>query len=130
MKQHCKGVTKRYPLQTAGGQQDIRVLTEPDMYRLIAGSQLPAAQRFETWVFDEVLPSIRKTGGYTKSEPAAKPSLIQPSKEFRAMYGIARLIGLDKNVAAISANQAVAKITGAIVLQLLRLFVANPSPLR
>ena len=130
MKQHCKGVAKHRPLQTAGGQQDIRVLTEPDMYRLIVGNQLPAAQQFETWVFDEVLPSIRKTGGYTKSEPAAKPSLIQPSKEFRAMYGIARLIGLDKNVAAISANQAVAKITSAIVLQLLRLFVANPSPLR
>ena len=71
------------------------------MYRLIADSQLPAAQRFETWVFDEVLPSIRKTGGYTKSEPPAKPSLIQPSKEFRAMYGIARLIGLVKNVVTI-----------------------------
>ena len=33
-------------------------MTEPDMYRLIAGSQLPAAQRFEVWVFEEVLPSI------------------------------------------------------------------------
>ena len=120
MKQHCRGVAKRYPIvDSLGRTQEARGLTEPDMYRLIAGSQLPAAQRFETWVFDEVLPSIRKTGGYTKIEPAAKPSLIQPSKEFRAMYGIARLIGLDKNVAAISANQAVAKITGANVLQLL-----------
>jgi prophage antirepressor-like protein len=119
MKQHCKGVAKHHPLQTAGGQQDIRVLTEPDMYRLIAGSQLPAAQRFEAWVFDEVLPSIRKTGSYTKIEPTAKPSLVQPAKEFRAMYGIARLIGFDKNVAAISANQAVAKLTGTNVLQLL-----------
>ena len=90
MKQHCKGVAKHHPLHTAGGKQDIRVLTEPDMYRLIAGNQLPAAQQFETWVFDEVLPSIRKTGGYTKSEPAVKPSLIQPSKEFRAMYRCAR----------------------------------------
>ena len=52
-------------------------------------------------------------------QPAAKPSLVQPAKEFRAMYGIARLIGLDKNVAAVSANQAVAKITGANVLELL-----------
>ena len=51
--------------------------------------------------------------------PTAKPSLVQPAKEFRAMYGIARLIGFDKNVAAISANQAVAKLTGTNVLQLL-----------
>lgn len=120
MKQHCRGVAKRYPIvDSLGRTQEARVLTEPDMYRLIAGSQLPAAQRFEAWVFDEVLPSIRKTGSYTKSEPAAKPSLIQPAKEFRAMYGIARLIGFDKNVAAISANQAVSKITGTNVLQLL-----------
>ena len=38
--------------------------------------------------------------------PTAKPSLIQPRKEFRAMYGIARLIGCDKNLAAFSGNQA------------------------
>ena len=51
--------------------------------------------------------------------PAAKPSLVQAAKEFRAMYGIARLIGLDKNASAISANQVVAKTTGANFLQLL-----------
>ena len=39
-------------------------ITEGDVYRLIARSKLPSAEKFERWVFDEVLPSIRKTGGY------------------------------------------------------------------
>ncbi len=62
---HCKGVAKRYPLQTAGGMQEARILAEGDVYRLIVGSTLPSAERFERWVFDEVLPSIRKTGQYS-----------------------------------------------------------------
>lgn len=39
------------------------------------------------------------------ADPAAKPSFLNPSKEFRAAFGVARLIGLDKNVAAVSANK-------------------------
>lgn len=120
IQQHCKGVAKYYPLQTSGGTQEASVLTEPDVLRLIIGSNLPAAEAFERWVFEEVLPSIRKTGSYTAvNAEAAKPTAIQPTKEFRALFGVARLIGLDKNVAAISANQAVAKLTGTNVLQLL-----------
>ena len=61
---HCKGVTKRYPLQTAGGVQQVRFITEGDLYRLIASSKLPSAQAFEAKVFDEVLPTIRRTGAY------------------------------------------------------------------
>lgn len=64
MKQHCKGVVKRHPLSTAGGVQEVRILSEPDVLRLIIGSKLPAAERFERWVFEEVLPTIRKTGSY------------------------------------------------------------------
>ena len=61
---HCKGVAIRYPLMTDGGEQLARFITEGDMYRLIASSKLDSAQRFETWVFDEVLPTIRKHGMY------------------------------------------------------------------
>ncbi len=43
MKRHCKGVGKRYPLQTAGGMQEVRVLTEPDVMRLMVNSTLPAS---------------------------------------------------------------------------------------
>lgn len=71
---HCKGVAKRYPLATLGGIQDIRILSEPDVLRLIVGSRLPSAQRFERWVFEDVLPSIRKTGAYRA--PAADPLAV------------------------------------------------------
>lgn len=66
MGDHCKGVTKRYPLQTAGGVQELRVLSEGDTLRLIVNSTMPAAQEFEAWVFDDVLPTIRKTGSYQR----------------------------------------------------------------
>lgn len=61
---HCKGIAIRYPLMTDGGEQMARFITEGDMYRLIASSKLESAQRFETWVFDDVLPTIRKHGMY------------------------------------------------------------------
>lgn len=60
---HCKGSVK-YRVLTKGGEQELKFLPEGDLYRLITHSKLPAAERFEKWVFDEVLPSIRKHGGY------------------------------------------------------------------
>ena len=47
-----------------GQEQLMRFIPEGDVYRLIAHSKLPTAERFESWVFDEVLPSIRQHGGY------------------------------------------------------------------
>lgn len=58
---HCKGVTKR-DTPTAGGTQQLSFIPEGDVYRLIVHSKLPSAERFERWVFDEVLPSIRSMG--------------------------------------------------------------------
>ncbi|MBB2199371.1 MAG: phage antirepressor [Gluconacetobacter sp.] len=69
MNDHCKGVTKRYPLQTPGGMQEVRVLSEPDVMRLIVRCKRPEAEPFERWVFEEVLPTIRRTGGYVMSAP-------------------------------------------------------------
>ncbi|CAB3925357.1 hypothetical protein LMG26846_06010 [Achromobacter insuavis] len=74
IKQHCKGVAKHHPLQTAGGKQDVRILSEGDVYRLIVNSKLPSAEPFERWVFDEVLPTIRKTGRY--SAPMSPAELL------------------------------------------------------
>ena len=64
IKDHCKGITNRYPLETAGGIQQMVFITEGDVYRLIASSKLPSAVEFEHWLFDEVVPQIRRTGGY------------------------------------------------------------------
>ena len=94
MGDHCKGVTIRYPLQTAGGRQEVRVLTEPDVLRLIVSSTLPAAQEFERWVFEEVLPSIRRTGSYaTKPVPAATPQSVEAVMFAEAVNRALRLEG-------------------------------------
>ena len=85
MQDHCKGVTNRYPLQTAGGVQELRVLTEPDVLRLIVSSTLPAAERFEKWVFEEVLPTLRKTGQYTA--PKAKRTYTKSVTQKRPITG-------------------------------------------
>lgn len=66
---HCKGVVK-HDTPTSSGIQSISYINEGDMYRLITHSKLESAERFESWVFDEVLPTLRKTGSYemTKSK--------------------------------------------------------------
>lgn len=61
--QHCKGVTK-LGIPSKGGKQETNCIPEGDLYRLITHSELESAERFESWIFDEVLPSIRKNGGY------------------------------------------------------------------
>ncbi len=119
IRSHCKGVQKLHPLQTDGGLQKVRVLTEPDVMRLVVNSTLPAAEAFERLVFEEILPTIRKTGSYIANKKPATGTAIPATKEFRALYGIGRLIGLDKNAAAISANQAVFQITGTNMLTML-----------
>lgn len=70
---HCKGVTKRYT-PTASGKQEMNFIPEGDIYRLAAKSELSGAERFESWIFDEVLPSIRKTGGYIAGQEQLSPS--------------------------------------------------------
>lgn len=64
---HCKGAVKRR-LLTNGGEQDVKFISEGDVYRLITHSKLPTAEKFEKWVFDDVLPTIRTTGGYVSND--------------------------------------------------------------
>ena len=48
---------------------NITVISESGLYRILAKCNLPKCEPFESWVFDEVLPSIRKTGGYSVAQP-------------------------------------------------------------
>jgi prophage antirepressor-like protein len=64
---HCKGVAKHDTL-TKGGIQSINIIPEPDLYRLIFGSKLESAIKFQDWVFEDVLTSIRKTGMYVRQD--------------------------------------------------------------
>lgn len=82
---HCKGSVK-YRYLTNGGQQEVKIIPEGDVYRLIIKSKLPNAQKFESWVMDEVLPTIRKTGGYVNNDegvPCFRRVLVIWSRETR-----------------------------------------------
>lgn len=118
IKQHCKGVVKRHPLQTAGGIQEIRVIAEPDVLRLIIGSKLPAAQQFEKWVFEEVLPAIRKTGGY--KAPGAP--------EFDIPKTLPEALRLAANLAETVEKQAAALETAETTIAAKDLCIAEQAP--
>lgn len=72
-----KGLAK---MATSGGMQLVTILKEAGIYQLIFSSKLPHAQQFQQWVFEEVLPSIRKTGSYT-----ANPQLKAQNKQLEAI---------------------------------------------
>lgn len=83
---HCKGVTKRY-IPTSGGKQQMNFLPEGDLYRLITHSKLPSAEKFEHWVFDEVLPAIRKSGMYG-ADPAELERLRRSNQALRDWFSL------------------------------------------
>ena len=60
-----KGVAK---CDTLGGNQNMTIINESGLYSLILSSKLPTAKKFKHWVTSEVLPSIRKTGGYISGQ--------------------------------------------------------------
>ncbi len=89
-----KGVCKRYTL-TSGGNQLLTYIDEPNLFRLIVRSTLPKAQEFEAWIFEEVIPTVRKTGAYGVAKPLTqleaarqlvaaleKMELMQPKADF------------------------------------------------
>lgn len=68
-------VTKRDTL-TKGGVQQMSFVTESGLYSLIFGSKLETAKQFKKWVTSEVLPTIRKTGGYIATKADDTPEMI------------------------------------------------------
>lgn len=84
---HCRGGTKRPLTDSLGREQEAVFIPEGDIYRLAAKSELPGAERFESWIFDEVLPSIRRTGGYNipKDYPSALRALADAEEEKLAL---------------------------------------------
>lgn len=68
LSRHCRGVVKRDLIDALGRKQEASFIPEGDIYRLAAKSELPGAGEFESWIFDEVLPSIRRNGAYMTPE--------------------------------------------------------------
>lgn len=67
-------------IDTLGGKQSMTVINESGVYALVFGSRLESAKRFKHWVTSEVLPSIRKTGGYQKQ--------LSPQEMMRIQLGM------------------------------------------
>lgn len=65
-----RGVTK---CDTLGGSQELTIINESGLYSLILSSKLPNAKTFKKWVTSEVLPSIRKHGGYISGQAEMSP---------------------------------------------------------
>ena len=83
---HCRRVSKMDIGVQTGVRADgtpikqtveMSIIPEGDIYRLVARSKLPQSEKFEMWVFDEVLPSIRKTGGYSLNIPKNLPEALR-----------------------------------------------------
>jgi len=72
-----KGLQK---VQTPGGEQKMITLFEAGLYCLIARSSSPIAVPFQKWVYEEVLPSIRKTGSYSLTQPVVT-TFLPPARE-------------------------------------------------
>ncbi|HCL03814.1 MAG TPA: hypothetical protein DHW61_15645 [Lachnoclostridium phytofermentans] len=72
---HCKGTLKR-SIPTTSGRQEMLVISEGDIYRLVVKSQMPYADQFESWIFDDVIPCIRKHGMYATDELINNPDFL------------------------------------------------------
>lgn len=105
---HCKGVVKRDVVSLTTNQHgttteqmvEMAFIPEGDLYRLAAKSELPAADAFERWIFDDVLPTIRRTGGYfingfMPTRPLTSDDYADAAKTISRCPGNRLLIVLD-----------------------------------
>lgn len=109
-----KGVRKTDTL-TDGGKQQLNFVNEPNLYRVIFRSNKPEAKQFQDWVFNEVLPTIRKTGRYEK-QPAAEP--LSP----KDMSNLTRLVWL------MTSGMKFERAWSARIWHCLRSVTGRPSP--
>lgn len=68
VQRHCKAISERCTTDAVGRQQSMLFIPESDLYRLVFSSKLPTAEKFTDWVTSEVLPSIRRHGGYINGQ--------------------------------------------------------------
>ncbi len=73
---HCKKAIETWGNDSLGRRQKFKIIPESDVYRLIIKSNLPSAEKFESWVMEEVLPNIRKHGMYATDELLNNPDLL------------------------------------------------------
>ncbi len=101
---------------TLGGKQQVVIISESGLYRLLFQSRKPEAQRFCDWVTDIIIPEVRKTGGFGLAEARARIEYLE--SELARLYQIveANMIPLDSPVrkAALRMAESVAKAVGKL----------------
>lgn len=99
---HCKNAVKEWGNDSLGRPTEFKVIPEGDIYRLIIKSQLPSADKFERWIFDEVIPTIRKNGAYEipKDTDSKIALLAQGHTELshRVENAVERIANLENNM--------------------------------
>lgn len=70
LKRHCRCIVKREVPHPQSPEKNLETnfIPESDVYRLIFGSKLEDAEKFQNWIFEDVIPTIRKTGGYVNND--------------------------------------------------------------
>jgi len=100
---------KKANLQNIGLHNNQTLVNESGLYASILGSNKPEAKLFKKHVTSEILPAIRKTGGYLAKE---QPRLQSVAKEYKGALALAKLVGYKDNQAHLTANKMVLKATG------------------
>lgn len=115
LKRHCRYLVKREVPnpQSVSKKVTMNFLPEGDLYRLITHSKLPSAEKFERWVFDEVLPAIRKSGMYG-ADPAELERLRQSNQALRDWFSLLAkrkqdLVDVQKDLEDVRKNRSEAK---------------------
>lgn len=81
----AKGVVKN-PTLTQGGEQQVKFVNEPNLYRVIFRSNKPEAKTFQDWVFNDVLPALRRQGRYEMPGARPEPFLVMTQSECAAFF--------------------------------------------
>ena len=77
VRDHCKSAgVNEMDTPTNGGIQKVKFITKGNVVRLVASSELPQAEKVESWIFDEVIPTVLETGGYIASKADDTPEEI------------------------------------------------------
>ena len=100
LKSHCRldGVVNCHLTDNLGRRQQAKFIDEGNVYRLITHSKLPSAEKFERWVFDEVLPSIRKKGSYELPTDHVKETLAEAKLRNAKVREASMWLKLSSNV--------------------------------
>ncbi len=107
-----KGISKVY---THGGMQEILILTEPGLYVILIRSNKPQAKPFRRWVTHEVIPQIRKTGGYGRKREKQLSEIdarIKAGKLFQNTISEGMKAGLSRQDAVLRACSVTLEQTG------------------